>query len=61
MPVHQVAAVIPPVPATGVRRAAALDRGDAEPNADMWATSDESREQIVGLYHRVWVHSDATI
>jgi uncharacterized damage-inducible protein DinB len=34
---------------------------DAEPNADMWATSDESREQIVGLYHRVWVHSDATI
>ena len=26
---------------------------DAEPNADMWATADESREQIVGLYHRV--------
>ena len=22
---------------------------------------DESREQIVGLYHRVWAHSDATI
>jgi uncharacterized damage-inducible protein DinB len=34
---------------------------DAEPNADMWATADESREQIVGLYHHVWVHSDATI
>jgi hypothetical protein len=34
---------------------------DAEPNADMWATADESREQIVGLYHRVWAHSDATI
>ena len=33
----------------------------AEPNADMWATAEESREQIVGLYHRVWVHSDATI
>jgi uncharacterized damage-inducible protein DinB len=33
----------------------------AEPNADMWATVDESREQIVGLYHRSWVHSDATI
>jgi uncharacterized damage-inducible protein DinB len=33
----------------------------AEPNADMWATADESREQIVGLYRRVWVHSDATI
>ncbi|HEY2673205.1 MAG TPA: DinB family protein [Rugosimonospora sp.] len=34
---------------------------DAERNADMWATADESREQIVGLYHRVWVHADATI
>jgi hypothetical protein len=34
---------------------------DAEPNADMWATADESREQIVGLYHRAWVHADATI
>jgi hypothetical protein len=33
----------------------------AEPNADMWATSEESREQMVGLYHRVWAHSDATI
>jgi hypothetical protein len=33
----------------------------AEPNADMWATVDESREQIVGLYRRVWTHSDATI
>ncbi len=34
---------------------------DAETNADMWATADESPEQIVGLYHRVWAHSDATI
>jgi len=34
---------------------------DAEPNADMWATLDETREQIVDLYHRVWVHSDETI
>ena len=33
----------------------------AEPNADMWATADESREQIVGLYHRAWAHSDVTI
>jgi uncharacterized damage-inducible protein DinB len=33
----------------------------AEPNADMWATADESREDIVGLYRRVWEHSDATI
>ena len=34
---------------------------DAEPNADMWATADESRQQIVDLYRRVWTHSDATI
>lgn len=34
---------------------------DAEPNADMWATADESREQIVRLYHRAWAHADATI
>ena len=34
---------------------------DAEANADMWAAADESREQIVGLYHRAWAHSDATI
>ena len=33
----------------------------AEDNADMWATAEESREQIVGLYERVWRHADATI
>ncbi len=37
-----------------------FDEG-AEANADMWATVDESREQIVGLYRRAWAHSDATI
>jgi uncharacterized damage-inducible protein DinB len=34
---------------------------DAEPNADMWATADESRDDIVGFYRRVWTHSDETI
>jgi hypothetical protein len=34
---------------------------DAEPNADMWATADESREEIVGLYHHAWEHSNNTI
>ena len=34
---------------------------DSEPNADMWAAADETRDQIVGLYRRVWAHSDATI
>jgi uncharacterized damage-inducible protein DinB len=33
----------------------------AEPNADLWATAEESRAQIVELYHRVWAHADATI
>ena len=34
---------------------------DAEPNADMWATPDESVASIVDLYHRVWAHSDGTV
>ncbi|MGH3913773.1 MAG: DinB family protein [Pseudonocardiaceae bacterium] len=34
---------------------------DAAPNVDMWATTTESREEIVGLYHRAWTHTDATI
>jgi hypothetical protein len=34
---------------------------DAEPNADMWATAEESREDVVGLYRRAWAHADATI
>jgi uncharacterized damage-inducible protein DinB len=37
-----------------------FDEG-AEPNADLWATADESREDLVALYRRVWAHSDATI
>ncbi|MER7184499.1 DinB family protein [Streptomyces hyaluromycini] len=34
---------------------------ESEPNADMWASADESREQIVGLYRQAWEHSDGTI
>lgn len=34
---------------------------DPETNADMWATPEESREQITGLYRQAWQHSDATI
>ncbi|MEV6932761.1 DinB family protein [Dactylosporangium sp. NPDC051485] len=33
----------------------------AEDNADMWATAEQSRADILGLYQRVWAHSDATI
>jgi uncharacterized damage-inducible protein DinB len=32
-----------------------------EPDADMWATAEESRESIVDLYARAAAHSDATI
>jgi uncharacterized damage-inducible protein DinB len=34
---------------------------DAELDADLWATADESRQDIVDFYHRAWAHSDATI
>ncbi|WP_016698164.1 DinB family protein [Actinoalloteichus spitiensis] len=34
---------------------------EAEPNADMWATEAESREEIVSRYRRVWAHSDTTL
>lgn len=34
---------------------------DAEENADMWATLDESSAEIVALYRRVWAHSDVTL
>lgn len=33
----------------------------AEPNADMWVPADQSRQDIVDLYHRAWAHADATI
>ena len=34
---------------------------DAEPNADMWATAEESRDQVLGLYRRACAHADRTI
>ena len=34
---------------------------EADPNSDMWATPDESRDFITGRYRRAWAHSDATI
>ena len=34
---------------------------EAEDNADMWATPEESRADLVALYRRVWAHSDATV
>jgi uncharacterized damage-inducible protein DinB len=34
---------------------------DAEMNADMWVTADESRTDIEALYREAWVRADATI
>lgn len=34
---------------------------EVELNADMWATAEESREDVVALYRRAWAHADATI
>jgi hypothetical protein len=38
-----------------------VDDDGSEPNWDMWATAEESREHILGLYRRAWAHADATI
>ncbi|RSN93225.1 type I restriction endonuclease subunit M [Streptomyces sp. WAC 05379] len=46
-----------------------FDRPSPEPlcrwqdsdGSDQWATEDETREQIIGLYRRTWEHSDTTI
>jgi hypothetical protein len=34
---------------------------ESDPNSDMFATPEESREFIVSLYRRAWAHADATI
>jgi len=34
---------------------------DSEPNLDMWATPDESTDDIVALYRRACTHADGTI
>jgi hypothetical protein len=34
---------------------------EAATGTDFWATEHETREDVVGLYRRVWNHTDATI
>ena len=34
---------------------------DAGPNADMWATPEQSKDEIVALYHQAWQHAGETI
>ena len=38
-----------------------VDDEETEPNADLWATADQSWEEIVGLYRRIAAHSDTVI
>jgi uncharacterized damage-inducible protein DinB len=36
-------------------------RDEIEPNSDLWATEDESREDVLALYRRAWAVTDATV
>lgn len=38
-----------------------LPRWQDHDASDLWATEDESRDQIIESYRRTWEHSDATI
>ena len=37
------------------------DDGSVWESADMWATADQSRDYLLGLYHRAWQHSDESL
>ncbi|MDN3025842.1 DinB family protein [Streptomyces sp. S.PB5] len=38
-----------------------LPRWQDHDGGDLWASEDETRDQITGFYRRTWEHSDATI
>ncbi|MFF4139694.1 DinB family protein [Streptomyces mirabilis] len=38
-----------------------LPRWQDSNGSDLWATEDETRDQVIGFYQRTWDHSDATI
>ncbi|MGW0891470.1 DinB family protein [Saccharopolyspora sp. NPDC002578] len=38
-----------------------VEDGSIWDGADMWATAEQSREHIVGLYRDAWAHSDAVV
>ncbi len=42
-------------------RLAWVEDGSIWESADMWATAEESRDEIVQLYRAAWAHSDAAI
>jgi hypothetical protein len=37
------------------------DDGSIWESADMWATADQSRDYLLGLYRRAWQHSDESL
>ena len=37
------------------------DDGSVWESADMWATAEQSREYLLGLYRRAWRHSDESL
>jgi hypothetical protein len=37
------------------------DDGSVWESADMWATPDQSRDHLLGLYRRAWQHSDESL
>ena len=37
-----------------------FDDPDADPHDDLYATAEESREDIIGLYHLAWAEGDRT-
>jgi hypothetical protein len=38
-----------------------VEDGSIWEGADMWATAEESREYVLGLYRAAWAHSDTSI
>ncbi|MFF0274432.1 DinB family protein [Streptomyces sp. NPDC004330] len=38
-----------------------LPRWQESDGSDLWATGDETRDQVIGFYRRTWDHADATI
>ncbi|MFD0367587.1 DinB family protein [Streptomyces sp. NPDC127114] len=38
-----------------------LPRWQDYDGSDLWASEDETRDQIIGFYRRTWEHADATI
>ncbi|MFH9610718.1 DinB family protein [Streptomyces sp. NPDC017448] len=38
-----------------------LPRWQESDGSDLWATADETRDEVIGFYRRTWEHADTTI